>query len=122
MGELEIQKGYTTVAQGKKLLELGVPINSADCYYYTEVDKWPKILTTDNFDWEQSSYIPCWSVGRLAQVYLKCVVMPGNSTIELTGEFGSDVISEMVDYMDGKYIRGVGKLDFTKWGTRNEVA
>lgn len=87
----KLQNHYTTPEQSKRLLELGVPVDSADCYYsyyiktyahseYTEI-LWhrPRFITRDNNpDWNArlidgtQTYLPCWSVGRLMEIYDIC--------------------------------------------------
>lgn len=77
-----LQNNYTTPEQSKRLLELGVPADSADCYLlrthtkgdtfivevlhdelYSKKDKFTNML----------EYLPCWSVGRLIEIYNMCV-------------------------------------------------
>ena len=87
----KLQNNYTTPEQSKRLLELGVPADSADCYYshyiktyihslYTEI-LWhrPRFITKDNDpNWNAvlmdgtQTYLPCWSVGRLIEIYEIC--------------------------------------------------
>ena len=76
-----LQNNFTTPEQSKMLLELGVPADSADCYLlrthtkgdtfivevlhdelYTKKDKFTDLL----------EYLPCWSVGRLMEIYKIC--------------------------------------------------
>ena len=73
----KLQNNYTTPEQSKRLLELGVPADSADMYYCRmkhEDFELPKVI------WESYSkssathpyvfiYLPCWSVGRLMAIY-----------------------------------------------------
>lgn len=78
-----LQNNFTTYEQSKRLLELGVPADSADCYLlrthtkgdtfivdvlhgelYSEKDKFTNML----------EYLPCWSVGRLIEIYLTCAL------------------------------------------------
>ena len=87
----KLQNNFTTPEQSKRLLELGMPEDSADCYYshyiktyahslYTEI-LWhrPRFITEDNkpvwnailMDGTQT-YLPCWSVGRLIEIYELC--------------------------------------------------
>lgn len=87
----KLQNNFTTPEQSKRLLELGVPADSADCYYshyiktyahseYTEI-LWhrPRFITEDNNpNWNArlidgtQTYMPCWSVGRLIEIMLIC--------------------------------------------------
>lgn len=72
-----LQNNFTTPEQSKRLLELGVPADSADCYYNTLAEK-PYVLSDlyskTNFLEPQP---PCWTVGRLMEIYDICVI---NST------------------------------------------
>ena len=70
---------YTTPEQSKQLLELGVPADSADCIYVKHVmnsDYDLEILKERSYSEEVSEfegfydYIPCWSVGRLIEIYV----------------------------------------------------
>lgn len=74
-----LQKNFTTQEQSKRLLELGVPADSADCYYDIYNGRINVIHTTDA-SWRETdkafmyyqSYLPCWSVGRLIEIELLC--------------------------------------------------
>lgn len=75
---MELQSNFTTPEQTKRLLELGVPANSADIVYYNTPDSLydPYIIT------EQSQLqkikegigIPCWSIGRLIEILKICII------------------------------------------------
>lgn len=78
----KLQNNFTTPEQSKRLLELGVPVDSADCYY----DSWGQIqwrqlkdLDHDFFQ-KYNYYTPCWSVGRLIEIYLICNEVIDNVT------------------------------------------
>ena len=59
----QLQCNFTTPEQSKRLLELGVPACTADCYY-TEFGKIEiKNTALDTL------YPTCWSVGRLIEIY-----------------------------------------------------
>lgn len=80
----KLQNNYTTPEQSKRLLELGVPAWTADCDYYEEggisKDSTPNIVspgevwTDESKETMFSSYvdIPCWSAGRLIEIFEKC--------------------------------------------------
>ena len=77
----KLQKNFTTPAQSKRLLELGVPSDSADCYYdkdEVEIDEiiQPYILPFNRkfSNYNDMFYLPCWSVGRLIEIYLTCAL------------------------------------------------
>ena len=77
---------YTTIEQSKRLLELGLPANTADCYFerYKPGKYWRvqvrqnSIETGDDFfkkygDGDLYNYYPCWSSGQLIKIYIKCI-------------------------------------------------
>ena len=78
-----LQNNFTTPEQSKRLLELGVPADSADCFFYlyTNDSDNPHILykklseTQADYDSPFSSIkavlYPCWSVGRLIEIFKK---------------------------------------------------
>ena len=78
---INLQNNFTTPEQSKRLLEFGVPADSADCYLlrtrtkgdtfivkvlhgeiYSKIDKFTNML----------EYLPCWSVGRLIEIFELC--------------------------------------------------
>lgn len=83
----KLQNCFTTPEQSKRLLEIGVPADSADCFYYD----WDRNgHSPEVFDWynrEISDFkrrlsglakLPCWSVGRLMEVWDICAnLIPG---------------------------------------------
>lgn len=73
-----LQQNFTTQTQSKRLLELGVPANSADLYSSLGFENliWVRNtkneLSEDFFDAlinGKSANIPIWSTGRLAEIY-----------------------------------------------------
>ena len=76
----KLQSNFTTPEQSKRLLELGVPADSADCYNVIDSPVYNKdeIRLRQN-DYEISysffnnkHYSPCWSVGRLIEIMKIC--------------------------------------------------
>lgn len=71
----KLQNDFTTPEQSKRLLELGVPADSANCYYdgrrilRARSENW--MLKPDFFK-EYSYFTPCWSVGRLIEIIKIC--------------------------------------------------
>lgn len=112
---------FTTPEQSKKLLELGLPAESADCYYYdwaTNPDdemygaciQW--IDTTLGDDYQkfhvlEIAALPCWSVGRLLEIY---VLARSLDTAYLPIEKDED----MVKYIVRLYEEKIKDLDFSK--------
>lgn len=75
-----LQNNFTTPEQSKRLLELGVPADSADCtlkkriedggysvYYTAYLEDFTGPVKAD-------SILPCWSVGRLMEITDICSI------------------------------------------------
>lgn len=71
----KLQQNFTTPEQSKRLLELGLPADSADCYHNRIAEK-PYILSMPysycNWDDKDNPPLPCWSVGRLIEIFEIC--------------------------------------------------
>ena len=80
----KLQNNYTTPEQAKRLLELGLPEDTADCYFHENRRKelsrifhcgdqtYSEQLTTA-FTYEIAPNMrPCWSAGRLIEIYEIC--------------------------------------------------
>ena len=86
----KLQNNFTTPEQSKRLLKIGVHADSADCYWQLRSDTLAEYLEyrcyigtipaiIDNLYSFRNGYtIPCWSVGRLIEIYHICV-SPGCS-------------------------------------------
>ena len=82
MKELQLQNNYTTVEQSKRLLELGLPADSADCYHgacgghpdYIYVRQSDFDLEDDAIFRLNTNLTPCWSVGRLMEIIDNCTI------------------------------------------------
>lgn len=129
----ELQNNFTTPEQSKRLLELGVPADSADCYYshyiktyahseYTEI-LWhrPRFITEDNNpDWNArlidgtQPYLPCWSVGQLIKIMGLCYEfeLPSQGAIQI---YRTDIKKGfIVDVLISDIERFISKFDFSK--------
>ena len=72
-----LQNNFTTPEQSKRLLELGVPADSADMYYHLENYQYYvrdefSIKQNDFFEFYKNIFYPCWSVGRLMEICKIC--------------------------------------------------
>ena len=77
----KFNRDYTTPEQSKRLLELGLQPNSANLYYTrfgseTFVTP-PKLCYAKSYfyivpDGYEDFYLPCWSVGRLMEIWKIC--------------------------------------------------
>ena len=74
----KLQNNFTTPEQSKRLLELGVPADSADCY---TAKNSVGIRTIGVLQEKYTSFarrtilygiLPCWSVGRLIEISELC--------------------------------------------------
>lgn len=63
---------YTTPEQSKRLLELGVPADSADCYFEKCTGDICIIKKGTFSTFCDKNEIPCWSVGELMRIYAIC--------------------------------------------------
>jgi len=74
---IQLQNNFTTSEQSKRLLELGVPADSADCYLtrFGIDEDWEVMVLNNNIKYSeleisnQDYCLPCWSVGRLIEIY-----------------------------------------------------
>ena len=68
----QLQRDFTTHEQFKRLLKLGVPADSADCY----IGKDNKVHVINGDIPKSLIYsvgcVPCWSVGRLIEIFEIC--------------------------------------------------
>ena len=79
---VKLQNNFTTSEQSNRLLELGVPVNSADCYTTTNngravvlnllFSEFMENIVAGGIN-NPDAYLPCWSVGRLIETYELCV-------------------------------------------------
>ena len=67
----QLQNNFTTPEQSKRLLEIGVPADSADCHY-TAMQSMIWVNNDNDPDFTNKLIIPCWSVGRLMEIYDIC--------------------------------------------------
>ena len=103
-----LQNNFTTPDQSKRLLELGVPVDSADCGIVEDIMHGGReILTVPYSKWckgyEDISF-PCWSVGRLIEIYM---IAAGLQWIDLC--LPDDFTESIV-----KMFEGTKDLDFSK--------
>lgn len=110
-----LQNNFTTPEQSKRLLELGVPADSADCYY---VRMKHEEFETPRVSYEQYSklslfhpktfiYLPCWSVGRLIEIIGICKREDVKVTFLMPSET-TNYIDYLIEILSCKW------LDFSK--------
>lgn len=119
----KLQNNFTTPEQSKRLLELGVPAWTADLYFYEEgcisnddepsgVIPYDEVYQDESKEGVFSDYaeFPCWSVGRLIEIYLLCAELKKPQMIFIK----EDVL--MMDRMINElcYMAESERLDFSK--------
>jgi len=117
----KLQNNYTTPEQSKRLLELGVPADSADCYLlrtYTKGDTFIVEVLHDELYSKKDKftnmleYIPCWSVGRLIEIYSLCVTCDPNVRSPMLGSCNNtELLVVMLEYAKGIYVLDFSKLE-----------
>lgn len=105
----KLQSNFTTLEQSRMLLELGVPADSADCFYdhyrNLEVRTYSKLAST--FFETYTRFTPCWSVGRLIEI------------LEIVGENAGQCVSttkstSRIESLVQLYEENATLLDFSK--------
>lgn len=123
---MKLQNHFTTIEQSKKLLELGVPKNTADLYAIARFQKGkysrPQVLneqftqvearinkTHPNYD-----IIPIWSVGRLMEI--TDIYAPHHIvdwTFDLTKTTYIEGVILLIEALVEEY-----NVDYSKWEER----
>lgn len=110
----QLNNNFTTPEQSKKLLELGVPADTADCYYeaigfnngYESV---PQICSNVNFGINVID-LPCWSVGRLIEIMLNSQIDTGTYALGFMLDKDTFSIESLIDIID----EDIKEFDFSK--------
>ena len=68
----KLQNNFTTMEQSKRLLELGVPTDSADCYYSQTCRTIVIVDEQINKKEFYKAILPIWSVGRMMEICKIC--------------------------------------------------
>ena len=127
----KLQNNFTTPAQSKRLLELGVPADSADCYFFdwkarferniqrdllpydVSYDEW--IIQPDSYgEVHTKRYLPCWSVGRLIEIYEKCVGERFERHIDPTTLLLKPILEDVLSQIDEHTKMVYRHLDLSK--------
>lgn len=115
----KLQNNFTTVGQSKRLLELGLPADSADCYLQNEsqdplayVNYMVHIIQPFHdkrimFS-QLEDFLPCWSVGRLMEIFEICTGLVWQNEV-IDGYTKLDMLLEDFEDVENKY-----HLDFSK--------
>lgn len=115
-----LQNNFTTPEQSRRLLELGVPAKSADCFWTNPIGSKmyasPIVrnkITYRYKDWFKTNhyfYTPCWSVGRLIEIYSLCVTCDPNVESPMLGSGNNtELFVNMLEFA-----KHINILDFSK--------
>lgn len=114
----KLQNDYTTPEQSKRLLELGLPADSADCRYennWSHVETHKPVYTMIMHGHPiHNDDLSCWSVGRLLEIAWICgeysqFIKGVCRCFYLTIKCGIPITSAIIAYLFEK-----NKLDFSK--------
>ena len=103
----KLQNDFTTKQQSEKLLALGMPRLSANFYYDDENEV--QIVKDPEFELQSKGYFPCWSVGRLIEVYDTC--LPDNGDWPNYFKYGN-LLEYVIDCIDVAIEKEL--IDFSK--------
>ena len=118
----KLQNDVTTLEQSKRLIELGVPADSANCYMdengskFFRQDKLDYGLFSGQtfFEYFDGIFFPCWSVGRLMEIMALCYKfdLPDSGSIQVYAtNFKKRTV---VDVLISDIERFINKIDFSK--------
>lgn len=123
---IQFQNNFTTPEQSKRLLELGVPADSADCIISTEISV---IVIPNGVTYSEYSFstdTPCWSVGRLIEILSHCYNWTDSCEDNFTGgalciprythqtNYKGGAIGYIINQMEAQLKTKVKLLDFSK--------
>lgn len=110
--EKKAKTSFTTLKQSMRLLELGVPVDSADCYICLN-GMTINIIPEDSPKYSEYcrdlTYLrPCWSVYRLMEIHDICVEdLDTQYGWAMTGDY------DYIDYIISRFEDEV--MNFSKW-------
>ena len=115
-----MNKNYTNYEQSRKLLQLGIAVDSADCVMFRKwdwdnKDEW-RINLLGNKKYSEGikldgyTTIPCWSLGQLIDIYEVCTGWSFEDNMEERGsmslvDYVIQEIEETILHDDRKMIR-----------------
>ena len=111
----QLQNNYTTPEQSKRLLELGLPADSADLGIVEDIMHGDtEILRVPYSQWckgYENISTPCWSVGRLIEIVDMCSVKQdyvGKFEFEINKSYIQTMVYLIIGLLHDK------ELDFSK--------
>ena len=119
----KLQSNFTTPEQSKRLLELGVPEWTADCFRWdfgsafgvSEGQRYSTDISVICFEYQRcfNDKFPCWSVGRLIEILKECTNKEDDLIdifVEL--QYSNDILTTiLMIFRDNKAILDFSKLE-----------
>ena len=117
----QLNSNFTTPEQSRRLLDLGLPANSADGVYELKqigtkfiMSKTPDIIPqTMRLCWTINSRIPCWSAGRLIEIFAKCKMYSYEDRTTPLQLYADEINGGLVEFLVD-IIYNYNDLDFSK--------
>ena len=117
-----LQEDFTNPEQSMRLLELGLPAWTANCYMINnQIEHGWKYndyeIHVGNCECQQNdTVLPCWTFGRLIEIYLRCcTTINQNDAYAKISLFGIDtgnLIDDMYDMIAERAL--IGRMNFLK--------
>lgn len=118
----KLQEDFTNPEQSMRLLELGLPAWTANCYMINnQIEHGWKYndyeIHVGNCEYQQNdTVLPCWTFGRLIEIYLRCcTTLNQNDAYAKISIFGIDtgnLIDDMYDMIAERAL--IGRMNFLK--------
>lgn len=102
----KLQNNFTTPEQSKRLLELGIPAWTADCYYKESGKIDVKNTALDEL------FPSCWSVSRLMEIFDICCAISDYNDWTNTQCVPNEYVAYIIDCYERA--RDSKMLDFSK--------
>ena len=105
---MNMQNNFTTIEQSDKLIALGLSEGSADMCWTTNGGfsfKFPRCVPYKMFQ-EKEHHIPCWSAGRLINIFECCTGVKYNHNSDMS--LMDDIFSKIQSFINANL------FDFSK--------
>ena len=109
--EQKMQRNFTTREQSKRLIDIGMPVSTADCWLNILSEESIGVCVDQQYTKEYRKSIPSWSAGRLIElIFTLCYGLPNNEvTIEEKG-WKQGIVESLVRSLEVVQ----DKIDFSK--------
>ena len=122
----QLQNNFTTPEQSKRLLELGVPADSADCYHDLSLNRRGMLAINGVYSLDvpynhffsdgKHRFLPCWSVGRLIEILITCGIGVGVPDELFINKYSltPSLITNLIRRLERAAASGVNNINFSK--------